>query len=381
MNIVGWIRTQHLHKVKKKRGSQCDFYEVADDAPAAWEKKINVDAVPAPHAGRMQEEASVAKRPRKGPSFKAAAIAGAPTAKPQIGQLKKHVMKPASSTHSGSKARQAPASTGRTSDPEQSSLFMTSAKGELKSGMVVRLHGLVAAADYNGRLGILKSFDLTKNRWCVTLDSGEEKNLLANNLIVERSPGSKVVTGSSAATPVIVKGVKAAGEGKQKSSESQQGAVYRIHFRCDGKDSTPLRCLGKEDAPHIDVAVKQREMVQLLRTSDDGQWSRVQCAKGVGWIGTSLLQNLPGEGAFDKTVKLSPVRKDMKTVKKEGKLKSKQEADVRRRMTGKSSPSKASEKQSSQDTGKGKEKNKGTKAFLKAAATRKGKGKVKARGK
>lgn len=363
-SITGWIRTIHLHKVKKKIGSMSKFVEVADEdptEPAAWEKD-HFAAVSAPRGesteGAERKKDLVKIRPTR-------VQHNVKYAKPKVGRPKGRPKKIVTKLNRSS--TQPSASSSRPSELKTSSTFVSTEVEGLKSGTTVRLHGLVQQETLNGRLGILKEFDHNRNRWSVALDNGQEKSVQSKNFVVEGLPAMKK-TLPLPATPVIVKGVEAIGQAEAKKtskhvpSETVNRNEFRIHFRCDGKASTPLRCLADEDAPYLDVdvnIVQQKEMVQLLRFSDDGQWARVQCASGVGWIRAALLQHLPGEGSgHDKAVTLSPLRKAAKTVKRTDKLKPKHDVAVRRRMVGKTSPRKVS---AGIATGKMKGKEKGSK--------------------
>ena len=55
--------------------------------------------------------------------------------------------------------------------------------GKLAEQTRVRLVGLEAFVDLNGQLGTLLSFDSSRGRWQVRLDSGQVKNVRVNNLV------------------------------------------------------------------------------------------------------------------------------------------------------------------------------------------------------
>ena len=55
--------------------------------------------------------------------------------------------------------------------------------GKFIAGADVRLVGLESCADLNGQQGQLLSFHVERGRWQVRLDSGEVKNVRAENLV------------------------------------------------------------------------------------------------------------------------------------------------------------------------------------------------------
>ena len=58
-----------------------------------------------------------------------------------------------------------------------------STAGNLAANARVRLVGLEAFVDLNDQLGTLLSFDGSRGRWQVRLDSGQVKNVRVNNLV------------------------------------------------------------------------------------------------------------------------------------------------------------------------------------------------------
>ncbi|CAE8633473.1 unnamed protein product [Polarella glacialis] len=125
---------------------------------------------------------------------------------------------------------------------------------QLKAGSPVRILGLRGAHELNGKVAVCRSWDSTKHRWLVAFDEDGEKLLKPENLEIWLQPGSFVRLVGLTAAPQL--------NGREAVCIRWEFVRERWLVRLEGGDEKMLRPVnldihGAQEKPLVNLAVKQ----------------------------------------------------------------------------------------------------------------------------